>query len=355
MADNTPPVQPSSSARRRSYSVKILKSLIPLIVILAIFTLIDIVYVSGWSEMKFFTPGNITQVIGQTVVIAIGAVGMTFIIVSAGIDLSVGSLVALAGVMSTWTVMAVLNGDQSNIAVAMSAGLAAGILTGAFAGFLNGSMINLGKLPPFIVTLGMMEIIRGAALQWADGVPISGIPNAYKALSNSGFRIDLGSEIISIPYSLFVLIIVGLAGSFVLRKTVFGMQVYAVGSNENTARLCGVNVERVKLFVYMIGGLTAGIAGMLHASRLNSGQPSEAIGMELEVIAAVVIGGGSLMGGEGTVLGAIIGAFIIKFLYNGCNLIGVSSYMQRIVIGLIIIIAVYVDQMRRKTASAKQT
>ncbi|MBZ0257779.1 ABC transporter permease, partial [bacterium] len=161
--------------------------------------------------------------------------------------------------------------------------------------------------------------------------------------------------LIIIPYSLFVLIAVGVIGTFILRKTVFGMQVYAVGSNENTARLCGVNVERVKLFVYMIGGLTAGIAGILHASRLNSGQPGEAIAMELEVIAAVVIGGGSLMGGEGTVLGAIIGAFIIKFLRNGCNLVGVSPYMQRIVIGLIIIIAVYVDQMRRKTATAKKT
>lgn len=344
---------PSSSVFG-NYILKILKSLVPLIVILTIFTLIDIFVVSGFADMKFLTPGNIAQVIGQTVVIAIGAVGMTFIIVSAGIDLSVGSLVALAGVMSTWAIMAVLNEDGSNIMIAMTIGIFVGVMTGAIAGLINGSVINIGKLPPFIVTLGMMEIVRGFALQWANGVPITGLPSAFRALNNSGFTIDTGREFIIIPYSLFVLIVVGVFGTFILRKTVFGMQVYAVGSNENTARLCGVNVERVKLFVYMIGGLTAGIAGILHASRLNSGQPGEAIAMELEVIAAVVIGGGSLMGGEGTVLGAIIGAFIIKFLRNGCNLVGVSPYMQRIVIGLIIIIAVYVDQMRRKSTSAKK-
>lgn len=354
MSENHSNMKTPSSSGFGNYILKILKSLIPLIVILAIFTLIDIFVVSGFADMKFLTPGNIAQVIGQTVVIAIGAVGMTFIIVSAGIDLSVGSLVALAGVMSTWAIMAVLNEDGSNIMIAMTVGIFAGVMTGAIAGLINGAVINVGKLPPFIVTLGMMEIVRGFALQWANGVPITGLPSAFRALNNSGFTFDTGRELVIIPYSLFVLIVVGVIGTFILRKTVFGMQVYAVGSNENTARLCGVNVERVKLFVYMIGGLTAGIAGILHASRLNSGQPGEAIAMELEVIAAVVIGGGSLMGGEGTVLGAIIGAFIIKFLRNGCNLVGVSPYMQRIVIGLIIIIAVYVDQMRRKSATAKK-
>lgn len=325
--------------------------LFALVLIIAVFTIIDIFYVSGFWEMKFLTPGNIAQVIGQTVVIAIGAVGMTFIIVSAGIDLSVGSLVALTGVMATWTIMFLLDHNAS-LPVAMAAGLGAGVLTGALAGLINGSMVNVG-LPPFIVTLGMMEILRGCALQWAEGVPITGLPGAFRALNNAGFTFVLFGDLVIIPYSLIVLIVVSVAGSFVLRKTVLGMQVYAIGSNENTARLCGVNVERVKLYIYMIGGLTAGIAGILHASRLNSGQPGEAIAMELEVIAAVVIGGASLMGGEGTVLGAVIGAFIIKFLRNGCNLVGVSPYMQRIVIGLIIIIAVYADQMRRRSGKAK--
>ncbi|MBI1389972.1 MAG: ribose ABC transporter permease [bacterium] len=328
--------------------------LLALIVILLVFTVIDVFFISkGVSNMKFLTPGNFSQVIGQTVVIAIGAVGMTFIIVSAGIDLSVGSLVAFTGVTSAWAITGLLK-MQCPEALAMLVGLSVGLMTGAAVGLINGAAINLGKLPPFIVTLGMMEIVRGAALQWTNGVPIYGLPDSFRALNNAGLTFPMMGQTIQIPYSLFFLIVVGVAGAFILRKTIFGMQVYAVGSNENTARLCGVNVERVKLFVYTIGGLTMGVAGILHASRLNSGQPSEAVGMELEVIAAVVIGGGSLMGGEGTVSGAIIGAFIIKFLRNGCNIVGVSPYIQRIVIGLIIIIAVYIDQLRRRSASASK-
>ncbi|MBZ0257910.1 hypothetical protein K8I31_17735, partial [bacterium] len=196
MSENHSNMQTSSSSGFGNYILKILKSLIPLIVILAIFTLIDIFVVSGFADMKFLTPGNIAQVIGQTVVIAIGAVGMTFIIVSAGIDLSVGSLVALAGVMSTWAIMAVLNEDGSNIMIAMTVGIFVGVMTGAIAGLINGSVINIGKLPPFIVTLGMMEIVRGFALQWANGVPITGLPSAFRALNNSGFTFDTGRELI---------------------------------------------------------------------------------------------------------------------------------------------------------------
>ncbi len=414
----------------------------------------------------FFTFRNFSNVAGQTVVIAVAAIGMTFIIVSAGIDLSVGSLVALSGVYATM----VMSTDY--FAMGIFLGILAGIATGALCGFLNGLLITKGKLAPFIVTLGMMEIIRGVALHSAGGLPVTNIPDNFNKLGNAimpitisksyefspdeikfrnltirikegndavslhirdtlspetlelleqhrGFNepdpelkknllqalnnyikdgliydeerfshvqlsdrmieriqnppdgkeliylnrlllekafpklIDKGDITMLLPYSLFILIPLGLIAGFILKYTVFGIQVYAVGSNEQTARLCGVNVDKVKIFVYLLGGITAGIAGILHASRLNTGQPSEAIGMELEVIAAVVIGGGSLMGGEGTILGSVVGAFIIKFLRNGCNLIGVSSFVQRIVIGIIIIVAVYIDQLRRKALEKK--
>jgi len=328
-------------------------------------------------------------------VIAVAAVGMTFIIVSGGIDLSVGSVVALSGVYAAM----MMSGEHADLGIAC--GLLVGLFTGLACGVFNGILITRGilnpvlvllsgiyastfmrfpnpwegtkiafyiaaatgvvyflnrkfqatrnALPPFIATLGMMEIVRGVAFQSTDGLPITHLPDVFRKIGNTIMTIPAWGHEIMIPYSFYILIPLAFLAGFILKYTVFGVQVYAVGSNEQTARLCGVSVERVKLWVYMIGGLTAGLAGILHASRLNTGQPSEAQGMELEVIAAVVIGGGSLMGGEGTILGSVVGAFIIKFLRNGCNLVGVSPFVQRIVIGLIIIIAVYVDQLRRKS------
>lgn len=352
---------------------------------------------------QFFDERNFSNIIMRTVTIAIAAVGMTFIIVSAGIDLSVGSVVALTGTVSTMVIMQQIEAGSSVLA-AISIGLLAGVLIGALTGVFNGMVIHYGMLPPFIVTLGMMEIARGTGLVLTGGNTIAGLPREFAAIANqyieitpldwvvlpillyvvagvamvgglfafslknrtglsytlffagvviwlTGFAMRNG---LFIPYSLFVLIAVGGIASFVLRYTVFGKQVIAVGSNEKTAQLCGINVGWVKIGVYVLGGVTAGIAGILHASRLNTGQPAEAVGMELDVIAAVVIGGGSLMGGEGTVFGSIIGAFIIRILRNGCNLMGISSFTQRIVIGVIIILAVYLDQLRRKHLANNQ-
>lgn len=299
----------------------------------------------------FLTFRNFSNIIMQTVTIAIAAIGMTFIIVSAGIDLSVGSAIALTGTLCTLAIVALIEGGMHPVAAIM-AGAMVGMLVGVLCGALNGLGIVYGQLAPFIVTLGTMEIYRGVGLSSTDGNSVTGLPTEFGAIANSVIVISQENGIM-IPYSVFILIPVALISSFVLRNTVFGMQVYAVGSNERTARLCGVNVDRVKLFVYGIGGLTTGIAGVLFASRLITGQPSEAVGMELEVIAAVVIGGGSLMGGAGTIMGSVVGAFIIIMLRNGCNLCEISSFTQRIVIGLIIILAVYLDQLRRKMIESK--
>ncbi len=317
--------------------------LIALIVVLGIFGSIN--------PSQFLSPLNLGNVVGQTVVIAIAAIGMTFIIISAGIDLSVGSLVALAGVYATMAIVSLPLETPFQIFLAITFGIFVGIVTGILCGLINGVVITYGKLPPFIVTLGMLEILRGTALQSAQGLPITGLPRAFGQIGNAMWTIPIGETVMYVPYSLVVLIPVALIAGFLLRYTVFGMQVFALGSNEQTARLCGVNVTRVKLFVYMIGGLTAGLAGILHASRLNTGQPSEAVGMELDVIAAVVVGGGSLMGGEGSILGSVVGALIIRFLRNGCVVVGVTPFVQRILIGLIIIAAVYVDQLRRRKLS----
>jgi ribose transport system permease protein len=303
------------------------------------------------KPLRFLTFLNLGNIISQTSVVAIAAVGMTFIIVSAGIDLSVGSLIALTGVYGAF--IALWTAGKVPLFGLISLSIAAAALTGAVAGIITGTIITKGKLPPFIVTLGMLEIIRGTVYLSTGGLPISGLPTAFSWMGNDALRLPLGTTYpLVLPYSLILLIPTAVVAHFLLKYTVFGVQTYAIGSNEQTARLCGVNIDRMKIYVYMIGGITAGLAGFLQASRLRTGQPGTAVGMELDVIAAVVVGGGSLMGGEGTILGSIIGAFIIQILRNGCNIMGIEAFVQRLFIGMIIIAAVYVDQLRRKSLSA---
>lgn len=328
---------------------KILGKLGPFLALILLFIFFSI-YV---PEGKFYSKNNLGNIISQTAVVSIAAVGMTFIIVSAGIDLSVGSTIALSGTLAAMFVLFASGGSEDSnlteIYYYLFSGILVAIVCGAIIGAANGGIITMFKLPPFIVTLGMLEIVRGTALLVTNGLPVSGLPNVFTWMGNA--TIDKNPLL---PYSLFILIPVALLGEFLLRYTVFGVQVYAVGSNEQTARLCGINVSRVKLFVYMIGGLTGGLAGYLQASRLYTGQPTTAQGMELDVIAAVVVGGGSLMGGEGTIIGTIIGAFIIQILRNGLNLMGIQSFTQRIFIGSIIIIAVLIDQLRRRSIQQRR-
>jgi len=274
----------------------------------------------------FLTVSNLLNVLEQTAINAVIAAGMTFVIISGGIDLSVGSLVALAGV-----VLALCLQAQAPLVVAIAAACAAG----AAFGMLNGLAITWGRLPPFIATLGMMSIARGCALLFTGGRPVSGFDVDFRHVATGRF--------LRVPAPVFITLAVYLLGRFVLAETRFGRYVYAMGGNEEATRLSGVNVRLHKTMVYAVSGLASAIAAVVLTARLNSAQPIAGIMYELDAIAATVIGGTSLMGGEGGLGGTIVGALIMGVLRNGLNLLGVSSFVQQIVIGLVIVFAVVID------------
>jgi ribose/xylose/arabinose/galactoside ABC-type transport system permease subunit len=279
----------------------------------------------------FFTVSNLLNVLEQTSINAVIAVGMTFVIISGGIDLSVGSLVALAGVVLASALRAGLP-----LPVALLVGMAVG--TGC--GLLNGALITLGRLPPFIATLGMMSIARGAALVYTEGRPISGFNASFRALAT-------GRPLMA-PAPVLVAGAVYLVSHFVLARTKFGRYVYAIGGNEEATRLSGVPVRFHKAMVYGLSGLMSALAAVVLTARLNSAQPIAGMMYELDAIAATVIGGTSLMGGSGTLPGTLVGALIMGVLRNGLNLLGVSSFLQQIVIGFVIIVAVLVDSVLKQ-------
>jgi ribose/xylose/arabinose/galactoside ABC-type transport system permease subunit len=274
----------------------------------------------------FLTVSNLLNVLEQTSINAVIAAGMTFVIISGGIDLSVGSLVAVAGV-----VLAAALHAGAPIPIALAASLAVGF---GF-GLLNGLAITWGRLPPFIATLGMMSIARGCALLFTEGRPVSGFDLSFRSIATA--------RLAGIPAPVFVTIAVYLVAHFVLSETRFGRYVYSMGGNEEATRLSGVNVRLHKTLVYGVSGLASAVAAVLLTARLNSAQPIAGIMYELDAIAATVIGGTSLMGGEGGLGGTIIGALIMGVLRNGLNLLGVSSFVQQIVIGLVIVFAVLID------------
>lgn len=276
----------------------------------------------------FLTVSNLLNVTEQTTINALIAVGMTFVILSGGIDLSVGSIVALAGVVL---------GSALQSGVPLSGAILLSLLTGGACGLVNGLLITRGSLPPFIATLGMMSIARGAALLFTDGRPISGF--------DAGFREIATGRPLMIPSPVLLMIVVYLAAHFVLTRTTFGRYVYAIGGNEEATRLSGVRVNLHKSMVYVLSGVTSAIAAVTLTARLNSAQPIAGIMYELDAIAATVIGGTSLMGGSGTLVGTLIGALIMGVLRNGLNLLGISSFLQQVVIGGVIITAVLVDSV----------
>jgi ribose/xylose/arabinose/galactoside ABC-type transport system permease subunit len=275
----------------------------------------------------FLTVSNLLNIAEQTSINAIVAVGMTFVILSGGIDLSVGSIVALAGVV----LGTVLQANQPPLVIA----LAAAVSVGAAAGVVNGALISWGRLPPFIVTLGMMSIARGLALVYTEGRPVSGFEPTFRAIATArlGF----------IPMPVLVTALVYAAAHLVLARTTFGRYVYAIGGNEEATRLSGVRINLHKTMIYAVSGLMSALAAIILTARLNSAQPIAGMMYELDAIAATVIGGTSLMGGQGTLVGTLIGALIMGVLRNGLNLLGVSSFLQQIVIGTVIIGAVLVD------------
>jgi ribose transport system permease protein len=274
----------------------------------------------------FLTVSNLLNVLEQTALNAVVAVGMTFVIISGGIDLSVGSVLALAGICLALAL-------EAGVPAPAAIGLA--LVVGAGCGLVNGLLITRGRLPPFIATLGMMSVARGVALMLAEGRPISGFSEGFRAIATE--------RILTIPGPVLITIVIYAVAHFVLTRTVFGRTTYAIGGNEEAARLSGVRVLFHKTAVYGVAGLTSAAAAVVLTARLNSAQPTAGTMYELDAIAATVIGGSSLLGGEGTVTGTLIGALIMGVLRNGLNLLNVSSFLQQVVIGVVIIGAVLVD------------
>jgi ribose/xylose/arabinose/galactoside ABC-type transport system permease subunit len=279
----------------------------------------------------FLTVSNLLNVLEQTALNAVVAVGMTFVIISGGIDLSVGSVLALAGIVLGLALEAGIPTPVS-IALALAAGLACGLG--------NGMLITFGRLPPFIATLGMMSVARGAALMMAEGRPISGFSDTFRALATG--------RVLMIPAPVIITALIYVIAHFVLARTVFGRAAYAIGGNEEAARLSGVQVRFHKTAIYGVAGLMSAAAAVALTARLNSAQPTAGLMYELDAIAATVIGGSSLLGGEGSLAGTLVGALIMGVLRNGLNLLNVSSFLQQVVIGAVIIGAVLVDMSLKR-------
>ena len=312
------------------------------------------------EDGKFYTPRNLESILRQSAVYATAALGMTLVIITAGIDLSVGSVIALAVVVVAWilnlssqqevdgTLQTVYWIEQQPTLLPILA-VSAGVAAGALAGMLNGCLIVGLKLAPFIVTLGMMGIIRGVAKGIANERDIYPPVDTWVRDLMVPTMTSAERSWMLFPPGVWILIFASAAAALMLRYTRLGRHVFAIGSNEETARLCGVPVERTKIIVYLLAGCFAGVAGLMQFSFINGiGQPTTAVAYELFVIAAVVIGGGSLMGGEGTILGSLIGALIITILYMGGQQMGWPKWVQEIVIGSIIIVAVALDQLRHR-------
>lgn len=284
---------------------------------------------------RFLNLANIKSVATQSVIVALCALGMTLIIVSGGIDLSAASNLALSCVLVAYAI---------NLGVPPLLAALVGVAAGGTVGFLNGFLITRLRLVPFIVTLGMMGIARGLA-KWVARNQKIDAPLSW--LNELMVRTPRPSWLLVSP-GIWLMVLFSLVMAVLLRKTVFGRHAFAIGSNELTARLCGVRTDRVKVAVYTISGLLCGLAGVMEFSRLTVGDPTVAMGLELDIIAAVVIGGGSLSGGEGSILGTLVGVFIMAFLRNGCTMMGWPNYFQEIIIGAIIIAAVTLDRLRHR-------
>jgi ribose/xylose/arabinose/galactoside ABC-type transport system permease subunit len=286
---------------------------------------------------------NVKTIITQTVIVGIGALGMTLVIISGGIDLSVGSQIALSTVVVATALNHFSGGGECATVLALVAAIA-GIAACGLCGWLNGYVTSRMRIVPFIVTLGTMQIARGMA-KWIGKEQTVITPANW--LQNI-MLVDPQPKWLIFAPGVWVTLILLVGLSVVLKFTVFGRHVFAVGSSEQTARLCGVNVHSKRVWIYTLCGMFTGMAGVMQYANLGVGDPTAAGGMELDIIAAVVIGGGSLNGGEGSAVGSIIGALIMAVLRNGCNMLGVPKYVQEIIIGVIIVCAVLIDRLRHR-------
>jgi ribose transport system permease protein len=308
----------------------------------------------------FMNVDNLLTVAQQTAVIAIIALGQTYVLITGGIDLSIGSNIALCAMVA-----AMLMFHDPDVGIhpdlPMFIGLLGGLATGLLAGAASGAMIAFGNIPPFIATLGTMTVVRGLALVMTQGYPISGMPDSFTAMGtgyNFGianvYNPDMGGNVVpdgipKIPNIVVIMVITVFVFGFILQKTKWGRHVFAVGSNFEAARLSGVSTKKTIMMVYMFSGFLAALAGCLLAARVYSAGPAAGDGYELDAVASSVIGGTSTMGGEGTAIGTFIGAFIIGVLRNGLNLIGLNPFVQKIVIGLVIVGSVFVDRVRNRS------
>lgn len=307
--------------------------------VLAFSALILMVIIFSFSSSSFLTSGNIIGILTATTVVGILALGVTFVIISGGIDLSVGTVMTLAAVMTALFI--------TNLGLPIVIGIIAGVLTGTLLGLFNGFIIAKLNIPPFIATLGTLFIARGLALVLSNKAPI------YFNDAPEFNTIAMGSVIgeifpdFPVPNIVIVLFVMAALMGWILNRTTLGRYTYAIGSNEEATRLSGVNVAAWKMAIYALGGAMAGVGGVVLAARLNSAQPSLGFGYELEAIAAAVVGGVSLRGGEGTILGTVIGAFVISTLTNGLRILSVPQEWQIVITGAIVILAVYLDVVRR--------
>ncbi len=288
----------------------------------------------AFINSRFMTTSNILNILRQTSINAVIATGMTFVILTGGIDLSVGSILGFSGAVAA---MMLASGVDSIIAIPVA------LIVGLVVGALNGVLISKGKLQPFIVTLATMTMLRGATLVFTDGKPIG---TGFEA--NSQLFAWFGNGyVLGIPVPIIVIIVTFLVALFVLTQTKIGRYVYALGGNEEATKLSGISTDKVKIFVYAISGMMAALAGIIITSRLSSAQPTAGSGYELDAIAAVVLGGTSLAGGTGTIVGTMIGALIIGVLNNALNLMDVSSYFQMLAKGSVILLAVLLDRKNK--------
>jgi ribose transport system permease protein len=298
--------------------------------------LIILCVVLSFATDKFLTTSNLLNVLVQMSVVGIAAVGGTFVIITSGIDLSVGSNVALSGMVAAYT--------MKELGASGLVGLLVALAVGAFVGVVNGTSVTVLRLTPFIATLAVLAMCRGLTQQVSQGQTIFGFPPDFTFLGNG--------RIAGIQAPVVITIIVFAVGWFVLTRTTFGQQVYAVGGNREAARLAGIPVKRVIFSVYVLAGLCAGLAGIVLAGRLNSALSSSATGLELQVIAAVVIGGTSLFGGRGSLVGTFIGALLIGVINNGLTLLNVNPFWTQFIQGVVIFVAVLLDALNQRRLQA---
>ena len=310
-----------------------LQSLIALLVLCLVISLLS---------DKFLTVANGWNVLRQISVNICISVGMTLVVLTAGIDLSVGSILALCGAITAGLLKMGIELPDQNLYIGFTlfGACLVGILAGAALGFFNGWAITTFKVPPFVATLAMLTVARGLTMLWTGGFPISNLGASFAKLGTGWF--------IGVPVPVWISFLVVLLAIFISNKTPLGRYIYAIGGNENAARLSGIQINKVKIMVYSLAGALAALGGLMMTARLDSAQPNAGTGYELDAIAAVVIGGTSLSGGRGTIQGTVLGAIIIGVLNNGLVLLNVSPFWQQVVKGLVILLAVIIDRANAK-------